>query len=416
LSADGQLNIAGSGNALALSGRATLEEFSPRELLARFELPIPETSDPTTLRSAVVAASFDTSGSNGEFRDIAIALDDSRITGEFSVANFDDPSYRFLLRADRIDVDRYLPPQRPAPEGAAAVAAGGDTERVLGDIRLVSESLTATVASGSATVGHLTIGGMEFQQLSTDVAFGGGLASINPVRTELYGGTFAGGLTIDATGESSVVHLTGDTLDVPLEPLLTAMLGASHISGTGDIALDLTGRGETISQALQSAAGTMSLSLRNGELEGINLGYELCEEVNLRRGLPAPASAPDVSAYSLIRASATVAEGIATTSDLFATTGYLELTGRGGIRLVDQWLDNQLRARLTGPVPIRGCEDLNRTIENDPIPVNFTLKGQLPDVEVGLDINQLLQDWARREVRQRAEQGVRDAILDRLLN
>lgn len=408
LSADGQLNIAAAGSSVALSGRATLEQFSPRELLARFDLPVPATSDPTALGSAVVSASFDTSGSNGEFRDIAIELDDSRITGEFSVLNFDDPSYRFLLRADRIDVDRYLLP--------TAAEQDDDGERVLGEMRLASEPLTATAASGSASVGQLTIGGMEFEQLSTDVAFGGGLAAINSVRTELYGGTFAGSLTIDATGESSVVHLTGDTRAVALEPLLTAMLGASHIRGTGDITLDLTGRGDTINRALETAAGSMSVSLRNGQLEGINLGFELCEEVNMRRGLPPPASAPDATSYSLIRASATVAEGIASSSDILATTGYLELTGRGGIRLVDQWLDNQFRARLTGPVPIMGCEDLNRTIANDPIPVNFTLEGRLPDVDVGLDVSQLIQDWIRREARQRAQDEVRDAIINRLLN
>lgn len=409
LSADGQLNISTAGDSLTLSGRATLDEFSPRELLARFDLPIPATADPTTLRSAVVAASFDTTGANGEFRDIAIELDDSRITGELSVFNFNDPSYRFLLRADRIDVDRYLPPRADA-DGAS------ETDRVLGDVGLASEPLTATVASGSASVGQLTIGGMEFGQFSTEVAFGGGIAAINPVQTELYGGSFSGGLTIDATGESSVVHLMGDAGEITLDPLLSAMLGASYIRGTGNVSLDLTGRGDTINEALQSASGDLSVLLRDGELEGINLGFELCEEVNRRRGLPAPASAPDATAYSVIRASATVAEGIASSSDIFASTGYVELSGRGGIRLVDQWIDNQFQARLTGPIPISGCEDLNETIENDPIPVNFTLEGRLPDVEVGLDISQLLQDWASRELRQRAEEEVRDAILNRLLN
>ncbi|HEY5666830.1 MAG TPA: AsmA family protein, partial [Gammaproteobacteria bacterium] len=46
LSADGQLNISTAGDSLALSGRAALDEFSPRELLARFGLPIPASGDP----------------------------------------------------------------------------------------------------------------------------------------------------------------------------------------------------------------------------------------------------------------------------------------------------------------------------------------------------------------------------------
>jgi AsmA protein len=203
---------------------------------------------------------------------------------------------------------------------------------------------------------------------------------------------------------------------VNIRPLLEAMLGSAHLSGTGDLQLDLTGRGNTINEALQTAAGRMSLEFTNGVIDGVNLGRKLCEAVNSARGLPAPAAAAATTRYTVIRGNATVSEGNASSSDLYASTGFLDLTGRGGVRLVDQWIDNQHRAEMTGPVPIAGCEDLNRTIANNPIPVNFTLKGQLPDLDVGVDISQLLQDWARREVRQRAEDEVRGAILDRLLN
>jgi AsmA protein len=412
LSGEGQLTVVNSGSALTLSGRAALAEFSPRELLQRFELPVPQTSDPAVFRTAELAASFQTNGASGDFRDIAIELDDSRITGEFSVQDFADPSYRFILRADRIDADRYLPP-RAVPAGAPSGDVG---EKRLGDMRLANDALTATNVRGTASVGNLRIGGMDFSQLAAEMAFGGGRAALSPVSTQLYGGEFAGGLEIDATGETSVVHLMGDASNVTIRPLLEAMLGGAYLSGTGNIKLDLTGRGNTITEALQTAAGILNLDLRNGTIEGVNLGRRLCVTVNSARNLPAPASAPAITTYSAIRGTSVVRDGNASSSDLLVSTGYVDLTGRGGIRLVDQWIDNQYRATLTGPIPIAGCEDLNRTIANNPIPVNFTIKGRLPDIDVGVDISQLLQDWVRRELRQRAEEQVQDAILDRLFN
>jgi AsmA protein len=411
LSGEGQLTVVNANNRLSLSGRAALAEFSPRALLQRFELPVPQTADPAVFRSAELATSFETNGARGEFRDIAVELDESRITGEFNVDDFANPSYRFVLRADRIDADRYLPPQ-----GETAASADSTSDKRLGDMRLASEPLTNTNVSGTASIGHLTIGGMDFDQLAADLSFGGGRGSLSSVRTQLYGGDFDGGLAIDATGEVSEVRLTGDMSGVNIRPLLEAMLGSAHLSGTGDLQLDLTGRGNTINEALQTAAGRMSLEFTNGVIDGVNLGRKLCEAVNSARGLPAPAAAAAATRYTVIRGNATVSEGNASSSDLYASTGFLDLTGRGGVRLVDQWIDNQHRAEMTGPVPIAGCEDLNRTIANNPIPVNFTLKGQLPDLDVGVDISQLLQDWARREVRQRAEDEVRGAILDRLLN
>jgi AsmA protein len=412
LTGDGQLLISNAGGSFGLSGRAELAEFSPRVLFARFNLPVPQSADPSVLRSAELAASFDATNVRGEFRDIAITLDDSRITGEFSVEDFADPAYEFVLRADRINVDRYLPPRGTTdPEAEAS-----NNERVLGGMRLASESMTGTVVDGVASVGRLTIGGMDFSQLSTGITLGDGRAALSSVRTELYGGEFDGGLSIDATGETGTVRLTGNTTNVAIEPLLTAMLGSAYISGSASFTLDLTGRGDTINEVLQSAAGSLDFSLANGEIDGTNLGFELCRAVNAVRNLRPPAASPDSTAFSIIRGSAVVSDGVATSSDLYATTGYLELTGRGRSRIVDQWIDHRYRAALTGPIPIAGCDDVNRSIANDPVPINFGLTGSFPDIEFNVDRSQLLEDWVRREARERVEERLQDAILDRIFN
>ena len=412
LSGNGQLTIAAGNDSVALSGQARLARFSPRALLTRFELPVPASADPTVLGAAEVAASFETTGSTGRFRDIVVELDDSRITGELSVENFADPAYRFVLRADEIDVDRYLPPRAapgpPDEPGESSAAAADDGQRRLGDIALAEGPLTATVVNGTASVGALVIGGMRFEQLSTELALGGGRASIDPVRTQLYGGTFAGGVTVDATGDTSSVRLIGTASELAMRPLLTAMLGGAQMSGTGSFDLDLTGRGNTIGEAMQTAAGTLGFSFVNGEINGINIGRTLCAAVNSARQLPAPAAAPGVTAYTLIRASATVSEGVASTSDLLAQTSFLDMTGQGRMRLVDQWLETSHVTRLTGPIEIAGCEQLNAKVA-DSMPIGFTLTGTLPDVEVRPDVRQFVEDWIRRELRNE----VRDQLQER---
>jgi AsmA protein len=316
-----------------------------------------------------------------------------------------------VLRADQIDVDRYLPPAGGSTE---ATSAGGP-ERKLGDIEITAEPLTATVIQGSASVGSLIIGGMRYEQLSANLAVGGGRASLSDVQTRLYGGEFRGGFSIDARGAAPAVHLTGQARQLALDPLLTAMLGDSNISGSGDFDLDLTGSGNTIGTAMQSAAGTMALTLSNGVLEGVNAGRTLCETINSLNGQPAPASAPNATAFSQIRGTATVADGTASTSDILVTTSYMQLTGRANMQLVDQDLSAKLVAQMTGPVELSGCERLNSRIDGS-IPIGFTLDGKLPDVEVGFDVSQLLADWAMRELRNRAEESIRDRVLDRLLN
>jgi len=413
LTGQGRLTLV-NADPLALSGQARLAEFSPKALLARFGLPVPESADPTVLGSAELAASFETTGDSGRFRDIVVELDDSRITGELSVEDFANPSYRFVLNADRIDVDRYLPPRGgDAREDAAGdAAAAGPGERKLGDIRLASEPLTATVVSGTASVGSLDIGGMHFEQLGTGLAIGAGRAELRSVRTQLYGGEFQGGLAVDATGDATSVRLTGNATTLAMRPLLEAMLGDAHLSGTGNFELDLTGRGDTIGEAMQTAAGRLSISLSNGQLEGVNIGHSLCAAANAARQLPAPAAAPEVTAYTEIRGSATVSDGVASTSNLYAGTAFLDMTGLGTIRLADQWIDTSFTAELKGGVPLAGCERLNAIVADDPIPVSFGLEGKLPGVELTPDVGALVQDWIRRELRNRGEDAIRDRVED----
>jgi AsmA protein len=424
VSGQGRMTVETGGDSLELSGQASLAPFSPRALLTRFDLPVPASADPRALGRAELAASFQTTGSSGSFRDIALTLDDSRITGEFSVENFADPLYRFMLRADQIDADRYLPPKgEPAGEPAATPSAragaepatpvpapaGNAEERRLGDIGLRSEALTATRVIGSASVGELKIGGMRFQQLATDLAIGDGRAALSSVRTELYGGEFTGGVEIDATGALPTLHLQGTANTLALEPLLVDMLGGSSISGTGNFALDIGGSGETIGAAIQSAAGSLNVSFTDGELAGINLGREICAGVNALISQPAPAAAPDVTSFRLISGSAAISDGVASTSNLFATTGYAELTGTGTMRLADQWQSNDFVARVSGPIPLAGCEEINSHMDNS-IPIGFGFEGKLPDITWRFDYEQFAADVARRAIRN----TVRDALEDRL--
>ena len=85
------------------------------------------------------------------------------------------------------------------------------------------------------------------------------------------------------------------------------------------------------------------------------------------------------------------------------------MTGQGRMRLADQWLDTSHVTRLTGPIEIAGCERLNSRIDNS-IPMGFTLRGILPDVEVRPDVGQIVQDLIRREVRDTIQDRAGEAL------
>jgi AsmA protein len=340
----------------------------------------------------------------GTFENLVVALDDSRITGSFTVSEFANPSYRFDLSADRIDVDRYLPP--PADQAA-------DGDRAAGDIAIAPEPLNTLRIRGRASVGDLKLTNLRFQQVVTNIAVGGGEATLDSARANLYGGEFSGAMHVSTNGPQPTMKLQGRAAGLQLEPLIEALVGDANFRGTGNFDIDLSGSGATVTDNLRSAAGSMGFALRDGAIEGFNLGHVLCTAYNALQQLPSPPDAPKETAYQLIEANATVADGIATSPQLLARSSFMDLTGGGRLVLAEQTLDYDMRATLTSSIAIRNCESMDRLIGGS---IPFTIRGAVTDAEIRPDFGQIIQERVRDEVQDRIRERLQDRLLDRLRN
>jgi len=402
LTGTGQIEVTALSTSATAIGQAQLAPFEPREFLRRFGQAVPQTSDSTALRSASLSARFEIDSESGRFENIAMSLDDSKINGNFTVNDFENPEYRFALDVDRIDVDRYLPPSADEAE---------DGERVAGDIKLASEPLNALRLNGRVQVGDLNLAGLSFQELSTSIAVGGGKADIESARTKLYGGEFAGGFNVDTTGALPTMRLAGQLTGVQLDPLITALMGDSNFSGTATLDLALSGRGATVTDNLHSASGTMSFALRDGVVDGFNLGGTLCSVFNQVQKLPAPDSdVPKQTQYQLIQGTATVADGIASSSDLLARNSFMDTTGRGRLALVDQQVDYDFESKMTASMGIRGCESMDRLIGGSSFP--WTLGGTIAEPQILPDFGEYLRQRAEDQLRERLEESLGDRLRD----
>jgi AsmA protein len=398
LNATGNAAVTAASSRPRAVGDVRLAEFAPRAVLQRFGQPVPETSDPAALSSATIATRFAIDAENGSFDDLSVKLDDSTLTGSFAVANFADPSYRFDLSADRIDVDRYVPP--PAEEAR-------EGQRAAGDIGLQAEPLRAIRIEGQARVGDLKITNLRFQDVATHLAIGDGKATIDSAQAKLYGGEFNGGLFVDANGEMPTMTLRGRAAELQLTPLIEALTGDANVSGTGSFNIDLTGRGPTITDNLRSAAGSMGFALRDGALEGFNLGQVLCLAYNKLQRLPEPPEQPKLTQYQIIQADATVANGVATSPELLARTSFVDLTGSGTLVLADGILDYGMRATMTNSIAIPNCSSMDRLIGGS---IPFTIKGPATSPVILPDFGQILQERVRDELQDR----LRERLLERL--
>ncbi len=174
----------------------------------------------------------------------------------------------------------------------------------------------------------------------------------------------------------------------------------------------MKGSGETVTENLQSAEGNLSFALRDGTLEGFNLGRSICAAFNAVDGYPPPDdSVPDRTNYELIQGAATVSEGIAQSDELLARTAFMDITGSGRLGLAGGQLNYDLESELTGPIEIRGCEPMSDMIGGA---IPWTLSGTLSDAEIRPDfgeyLRQRIEDEAADRLRERVEERLRDLL------
>jgi AsmA protein len=405
MQATGRASVTGFDQSPTASGELRIAQLSPRELLQRFSQPVPETFDPTALTRASLTARFDANAESVRLRDMDLALDDTRITGELAVQSFDAPTYRFSLAIDGVNVDRYLPPRTSdLPDDA------GEDAMTAGDIELPADALRNLRIDGRVSVNQMRLAGLDFADVATGIAVGGGRASLDGARANLYGGTFEGSFQADTSGEPGL-RLAGRATSLNLEPLITALTGDANFSGIGDFDLDLSGRGATVIANVESANGNVTFSMRDGAIDGFNLGRALCVVYNATQRLPAPAEQPALTQYQQIRGTANVRNGVASSSDLLARASFLDLTGAGRLTLTERRLDYSLEATLTGSTGIRGCDALDGLV-GESLPL--TLRGTVTDPEIRPDFSAIIERRLRDAVRDRVQDRLQDRLRDLL--
>jgi AsmA protein len=391
----GNLAARNVSTAAIWTGTGSVAQFSPQALLQRFGLPPQATSDPEAFTRASVDTRFTITKDAAQLEGVALKLDDTTINGSFSLQGFDAPAYRFALEIDAVDADRYLPPK--ARDADAGEATAGDIE--------LPQNNTMNL-DGTMQVRSLKLAGMQFNDVGGRIVIGGGDLTLENARANLYGGTFAGNFRVHAAGDDPGLALDGRASGLQLEPLIAALTGGEpNFSGMGSFDLNLAGKGRTVIQNVQSAGGNVTFDMSNGAIKGFNLGRTLCAAYNVTQRAPAPPELEAVTVYEGIKGSAVVTAGTASSNDLLARTSFMDINGNGTLGLVEQRLDYELDAKLTGSIEIPNCETLDQFIGGE---IPFKISGTVTEPSIMPDFSKLVREQLRDELKDRLEDRLRD--------
>ncbi|MEK9951596.1 MAG: AsmA family protein, partial [Curvibacter sp.] len=254
-----------------------------------------------------------------------------------------------------LDADRYLP-QSPAAAPAAGAPATPGPEPVI-DLA----ALKGLDVRGALKVATLKIMNLQTSGLRVQLKAQNGRAELNPVTASLYGGGVNGTLSADAAGAQRLAAKL-DLRGIQIGPLMKDALDQQPLEGRGNVALDLSTGGNTVSQFKRKLNGTVGVQLTDGALRGVDIANAL-RQAKARLGGGSPegqASGQQKTDFTEFSASLRITDGVARNDDLSAKTPLLRLGGAGTVFIAEDRLDYTVKATVVPTLQGQGGPELDQ--------------------------------------------------------
>lgn len=337
----------------------------------------------------------------------ATRFDESTINGRAGLAKFAPPSYTFDVNIDRLDMDRYLPPKSAAAaEAPKAQPKGGMAAEQPIDL----SGLKDLNANGTLRIGALKVSNVKTSNVRLDVKAAGGRMDINPIAANLYQGSLAGALTVDAKAAPSFLvrqKLTG----INVGPLLQDLADNDMLEGKGNVTVDVTTQGNTVSALKKALNGTSAVRLTDGALKGINIAASIRSakaKLGVLRGEQVQqANKTEKTDFSELSGTFNIKNGVAHNNDLAMKSPLLRVGGEGTINIGNDSIDYLIKASIVGTTKGQGGREL---ADLDGVTVPVRVAGPLDAPSYKLDFAALATDAAKQKI----EATVRDQLEKRL--
>ena len=344
--------------------------------------------------------------------DFSTKFDESTVTGRVGLGHFSPPSYLFDISVDTLDIDRYTGPQKAQSKGAPAGKGAGGPEQPLD-----FSALKTLRANGSVKVGSLKVANVKAQNVRLDVKAGGGRLDVNPLTGGLYQGSMNGSLSLLAAATPQVAvkqRLSG----ISIGPLLKDAANKDMLEGRGNVTLDVTGQGATVSAIKKALNGSASLNLADGALKGINIGAAIrnarAKLGSLRGETTQASSATEKTDFSELKASFTIKNGVAHNSDLSMKSPLLRVGGEGAINIGADSMDYLAKATLVATAAGQGGKEISE-LRGVTVPVRIS--GPFTSLTYKLDFDSMIRGVAQQKIEEKKEElksKLQDQLKDRL--
>lgn len=431
----GHVDVSQLQKAPKAQGKLSLAELSPRDLMKKLALDIPQTSDPKVLNKASAEFEFAGSADAVKLTGLTLILDDTKMTGKAGVANFAKLAVNFALKVDQIDVDRYLPPvaaesgdqdqtgetkatvSQSATSNAPASSSGTSASPAGGNPKTATASAAGLIPvdlireqniNGVLDIGKLKVNNLKANNVHLKVKAKDGVMNLDPFKASLYDGNAALALNLNVAGKTPTFRTSQQVTNVQIGDLLKDLNGEDKLIGTANIKANVSGAGNDEAAIKRTLDGGFSLNMSNGAYKGVNIADLIRKaKAALKGGASNAADGTQQTDFSELSISGKINDGVITSNDLSAKSPLLRIGGDGQVNLPADQIDYTVVAKIVGTSKGQGGDDLN-DLKGLTIPVK--VKGSLSDPGFTPDLGRVLSEEAKRKAKKKIEEKLQKKL------
>lgn len=372
--------------------------FDPKAMLVALGQRVPATFDPKALSKADFSASIHLDSLRLAVTDFTMRLDDSNVNGNVQLSTlkqnrFDNPIIRFDLKGDQFNLDRYLPPepqmdehhtegdssQKPHGKLALSIAKGlGFPEILLSSVD--RDSLNQLDLHGKLSIQQVQVAHTHASNLSMDVMIQDNQVKLSPYRLHLYEGILTTVGYLDARQKERFISVDKTVTDLQTESLLKELNNTTWISGVASGTAHLKTHGEDSDSLKKNLSGTLILSLKEGQIQGMDVVQRIRNNyvaIKGRKDLP-DTPKQGVTHFSTLSATGTLKKGVLSNQDLLAESPTIKITGNGWVDFIQKTVDYSMEADVLTSLQGLDIQNLEK-LRGLTLPIH--IKGPFSDIK-----------------------------------
>lgn len=290
-------------------------------------------------------------GQKLQLNQFAAKVDDSQINANVGISQFSHPAYNFDVVIDKLDADKYI-------------AKGNSDSKGAGDTPIDLSALKKLNATGEAKIGWLKLANVKTENVNLGLKAASGVATLSPFSANLYQGSMAGSLIVDARATPNI-KFKQNMKNVSVGPLMVDAIKNDMLSGSGTINVDVTTQGNTVGTLKKGLMGNASMSLADGALKGVDIAgsiRELRNKVNILKTKEAGADKSKKTDFSELTATFDIKNGVAHNEDLAMKAPILRLAkgdSRGDIDIGNEKINYLAKPTIVKSLKGQGGAELD---------------------------------------------------------